>query len=682
MPTFPSAARAAFEGRGNVTDSRFHSGLKHDSDSGLGHHMSGEINPSAVTADVLAQLIKTAFSSIAQNSSAAIRSAWQKVFEDFEPYAQQTHKKTSFVRILCDKKNDVPLYDVYVGGNFTSNQHRLSDEGVIQHIVEGNNIIINGSGGAGKTFFMKHLWQTIFRNPKGLLPIFVDLRALNEVKTSLDLKSFLRITIGSRGHLSEELFDYFCTNGRFCFILDGFDELRDDIREGVQGQILGMAEKFTKCSFVVSSRQHQRFAGWQGFRVFDSDPFSYEKVLELIGKVPFNTDYKKTFQRHLTEKFYNEHRHFLSNPLLCVMMLMTFKENMTIPKNMNVFYDQAFNTLFVWHDATKAFSRQKSMDIDEFRRSFGVFCLLSYYNQVHEFSAVQLIEYIKLSNKVLGSELNEVDIKKEYVESVNMLQEEGLGYVFIHRSFQEYFAAYAMMNVVGSKMVEFIKVFKGRPADNVMPIAYEMDKTTIIEKYVIPEYATCFRAISRRVLSKSPYRQLREVGLVLSMSIQSITSDEPSRVALRNFGLYYMVEMNISIRNFVNTVFRIMGDVEMQDIQSSFFKIAQTVMGFYEPTKGKRHMAPKPYRVAIRFADSRWIIESDGFSATSSERLAQIEGELERSLAKNEAEVLACANEFKRKLDLARDWCDEQIKENKNRNRSLTDILGFDELAS
>ena len=104
---------------------------------------------------------------------------------------------------------------------------------------------------------------------------------------------------------------------------------------------------------------------------------------------------------------------------------MTFKDNLDIPKSMNIFYDQAFNTLFTCHDATKAFTRRKALDIDEFRKSFAVFCLLTYFDERYEFGAAEVTSYIIKSSKVLNLVVDKSDILRDYTEAVNLLQQRG-----------------------------------------------------------------------------------------------------------------------------------------------------------------------------------------------------------------------------------------------------------------
>ena len=184
-----------------------------------------ETSSTAFAAEVSAELIKAAFNSVMEGAKSRMRSAWAKIFEDFQPfYIQRVHRKNSSVRILCVKDHDVPFPDIYVSSMFRSGNRGLTDEELIYEVRDRKNIVISGNGGAGKTFFMRHLWLTLFNSPADIVPLFIELRALNELSKN-DLRSFIRATIAGSNGLSDDVFEYFCDAGRFCFILDGFDEV-------------------------------------------------------------------------------------------------------------------------------------------------------------------------------------------------------------------------------------------------------------------------------------------------------------------------------------------------------------------------------------------------------------------------------------------------------------------------
>ncbi len=185
--------------------------------------MSQEINVNTIAAETTANLIKSSFNSILSGASEAMKRAWTKIFEDFSPYAERIFNKNSYVKIICVKERDVALYDIYVNSTFTCDRDVFSDEELICNIREGQNVVINGNGGAGKTFFMRHLWLTIFKNPQGLVPIFVELRSLKEL-SAYELKTLIRHSTPTNG-IAEDVVAYFCPPYTLCLHTDGFDDV-------------------------------------------------------------------------------------------------------------------------------------------------------------------------------------------------------------------------------------------------------------------------------------------------------------------------------------------------------------------------------------------------------------------------------------------------------------------------
>lgn len=65
--------------------------------------MTSFVDPSTVTTTVVADLVKASFNATVRGASSTIRHAWNKVFEDFAPYMEETYKRNRNIRILCKK---------------------------------------------------------------------------------------------------------------------------------------------------------------------------------------------------------------------------------------------------------------------------------------------------------------------------------------------------------------------------------------------------------------------------------------------------------------------------------------------------------------------------------------------------------------------------------------------------
>ncbi|MEL6627998.1 MAG: NACHT domain-containing protein, partial [Bacteroidota bacterium] len=441
-------------------------------------------NGTELAAQVATQLIKDSLTSIYGPIADFLTVKKGQFIESFSSYCTLVHGKCSLVRTLYSKNKPMPLRDVYVRTRFTQGQRKFSDRDIINKFSSGRRIIIKGNGGSGKTIFLKHLWLSLFEQSSGRIPIFLELRRLNDLQ-SIDIASFCRNELQSDMSFGKGVFEKLCQAGRFQFIFDGFDEVNRENRKTVERQVISLSEKYQSCCFLVSGREDDRFSSWGDFEVYSVSPLQLSDVKELIENIPFDRKVKRKFLETLKEDFFDQHRSFLSSPLLAVMMLMTFNENAIIPSKLTEFYKSAFQTLLTWHDATKdSFERDRALSVDDFRKVFSTFCLITYYDQAFEFDEDLFRRYIKKSLKYHSITANLDDVQNDICESANLLQKDGLKYIFIHRSFQEYFAAECAMQVVSGKAKDFLEVFSKRIRDTVFAMCYEIHSELVFDEYL------------------------------------------------------------------------------------------------------------------------------------------------------------------------------------------------------
>ena len=87
------------------------------------------------------------------------------------------------------------------------------------------NYVIGGTAGIGKSTVLKH-WSLSLIKSTNFIPIFVELRMLNNLKLSLEELLYRELEI-QNVRVSEEIFKYFLNYGFFVVFLDGFDEIRE-----------------------------------------------------------------------------------------------------------------------------------------------------------------------------------------------------------------------------------------------------------------------------------------------------------------------------------------------------------------------------------------------------------------------------------------------------------------------
>ncbi len=448
------------------------------------------------------------------STKALIWTKLEKHFTNFSEYLERTYERASTVQLICSRSINSNIEDIYVSTYFVKRHGHdkpISDNDLISDIRDGKRVVIRGNGGSGKTLFMKRLWLDVFNEPKGKIPVMIELRKFNQF-SDINITTLIRNALSTTKTISEDLFAELAVDGTFFLVFDGFDEVAVERREEVEAQILEFERLYKKCNIVVSSRPNENFVGWQVFHTYDVLPFKREQTLDLISKAPLDEGLLKRFKALISDDFFDKYDEFLSSPLLALMMLVTFKRKgdiSDISDNIIEFYDNAFHALYSEHDAIKEqFKRPHCLKINDFRLVFSTFCLFSYYKERFEFKETEIIELVEKSIEHVNLTKNANDkiscsveeFLHEVFDAVNLMRKDGMLFSFIHRSFQEYFAAYWIIFVDSKRTERLFGDLCRRPQDNVLNLCYQMNKNKVDQSYVLPFYD---RLVSSELMFKS-----------------------------------------------------------------------------------------------------------------------------------------------------------------------------------
>jgi predicted NACHT family NTPase len=272
----------------------------------------------------------------------------------------------------------------------------IRDNHLIQVICDSAAIMVIGSAGSGKTMLIRYLFLQLIENTQGVIPILIELRRINSSNYNGSLIDFIYDAIVRPGAvITKQQFCDCLRQNMFILILDGLDEVEHSARQEVSDQIANLREANRHLGIVISSRPDIRLEAWTDFRLYRIQPMAKHQVINLISKLPWDLEVRTRFIGEVDKNLYAKHEHFLSNPLLATMMLMTFDQFARIPDKIHIFYDEAFQTLFNRHDATKpgwyARSRYTSLEIDEFKNTLSTLCIHSYYEGDLEFSEALIL---------------------------------------------------------------------------------------------------------------------------------------------------------------------------------------------------------------------------------------------------------------------------------------------------
>ena len=320
-------------------------------------------------------------------------------------------------------------------------------------------LIIEGSGGIGKSTLMKHLFLSELEL-KDYIPIFIELKDFNE-EEHLDLEKLLLKKLNQfHNKFQEEYLDYALQSGCFLFLLDGYDELYSENQKEFFKKLNDFCDKYPENHYILSSRPYSEseFIEFQRFTVLKAVPFTKEQAISLITKIEYpDEELKNKFIRDLESGLYDRHESFASNPLLLNIMLSTYNDYAEIPQKLHLFYYQAFDTMLSKHDATKSYRRKMLSDLssDTFKECFAIFCLLTYQKAKTEFTFPEIEEIFKKFPPRIKNVLNIGSFIHDLENCLCVLYKEGNRYKFSHRSFQEYFVAYFLNIQTDSKMRDY-----------------------------------------------------------------------------------------------------------------------------------------------------------------------------------------------------------------------------------
>lgn len=421
----------------------------------------------------------------------------------FKNYLDKAVSYYSTKKTLLYAEKPHPFYELYVcntvkyhkyrnsGTNDTKQEITIENATIEKLETESKYIIIEGIGGIGKSMFLTHLFLSSAQNSEisGIIPLFLSLK--NYKDTTDNVVDFIWKSVCeydsaiSRKAIIEAL-----QNKELVLLLDGYDEIQSSARESFQSDLEAFIKSYNGNTIIMTSRPiYDSFVSFSKFSVFDIKPLTKPQALELVGKLEFWDDVaKNNFMKALDSKLYSSHWEFASNPLLLTIMLMTYSAFGEVPAKMHVFYSKAYETMARLHDASKgSFKRPLHTNLtpEEFSKYFAEFCARTYRDEILEFDERSFTAYM---TKVLrgstaeSSGITPHDFLLDLTDNLCIMYREGSTYYFIHRSFQEYFAAVHFSSEYDAKLTRIGNFFEGMKNRNYTDKTFDMMYDMIPDK--------------------------------------------------------------------------------------------------------------------------------------------------------------------------------------------------------
>jgi len=386
-------------------------------------------------------VISTKFSNISQTASINLGVA-------FDNYIDCSKEKNSKIKTILNSKNPKDLYSLYICLGVKNNDIIVDSNHVENILNNGHKLIITGTAGIGKSTLLKHLFLSTL-NESYLIPVLIELRNINSNKPLFD-EIYGSLSNHDSHFMSEEYFKYSMEKGCYLILFDGFDELNSENLPKVEKEIQAITTKYKNNYYIMTSRPTSVFQGWSDFIEMESMSLTKQQAIDMVKKFEcfgYETDIIKQFIEVLGKSLYKTHKSFASNPLLLTIMFITYAERgRCIPDNLNSFYEEAFNALFYLHDDSKGTYKrniESKLDKDDFKRTFSYLCFKSFFDNKQSMTENELRIYLERAQSKLSlvSFSNDTMIN-DLTLATCLLVKDGREYTFVHKTLQEYFAAY------------------------------------------------------------------------------------------------------------------------------------------------------------------------------------------------------------------------------------------------
>lgn len=370
---------------------------------------------------------------------------------DFQRYLENATRRYNIVRTVATGQTPRTILgedSLYVQLNLSYEGKVIATSSVEPMLSVSHNILIQGTGGIGKSMLMRYLFLHTARSGD-YVPVLIELRRISD-QNSEELSIIELIYSCMQDfdiELPREQFEYSLQLGKYLFLFDGLDEIKTSLSAKAAEALQKFSAKYPKNPCVITSRPRQAASPLETFTTMEPKGLSKQQAVELASRIWPKDEKTPEFCRQLEETLYDKHSDFAENPLLLSMMFLTFMRNSSIPDHLADFYQKAYDALYSIHDSNDkgTYHRDfqcKDLDEDLFKRLLAHFCFQTYLREEYEFSRDSIRAQLTKSIQKLNLKVTADGYLTDLQNVVCMIIRDGDKYRFSHRSFQAYFAAY------------------------------------------------------------------------------------------------------------------------------------------------------------------------------------------------------------------------------------------------
>lgn len=283
------------------------------------------------------------------DSYKALSEEWDNLLEiGLNEYLIDQTDKYYFTNTFIHRGEKVEFYKIYYPIK-TMFKRLSTDFNDLSRVFENYKYLtIVGSAGSGKTTLLKHIFLTSLIS-KFKIPVLVELRFINDYGGDIE-KLIFEKTLKLSAKPSEKILKRALKDGKFLFLLDGYDEIYSSKKLEINRQIDLFIDSYSKNNFILSTRPGSGAENFQRFHDFHVQPLSMMDVKNFIGKIVDSDERRKRMLDIIKEQKNSDYFHYLKNPLLLSMFIIAFESHPEIPSRKSSFYRNVFDTLYSKHD--------------------------------------------------------------------------------------------------------------------------------------------------------------------------------------------------------------------------------------------------------------------------------------------------------------------------------------------
>lgn len=374
-------------------------------------------------------------------------------------YLKSVEHRTRALPSIAIPSGVFPLEDVYEPlsiKNDAEDLHLVIDSYPSELFRHSRCVALTDDAGMGKSTLAKFLVRSAINEGKNI-PLLVELRRLRSGVSMLNMLCSELADGSTESPAGAEIVKLFMS-GNFLFVLDGYDEIEDELRADVAQEINELAARFQFCYFVLTSRKEYGGALFPDFAHFEICKLTEPQAHSLIRRYDQGRGIAKQLIAKIKDVGVNE---FLGNPLLVTLLYRAFDYRQVVPPKRSVFFRQVYDALFQDHDLGKGggYERSKecSLDIDDFHRVVRSLGFVTLKSGRVSYSPEEFCSH--LEEAVARSNIN-VDwrkLKADLVRSVPIFVKDGMEFRWSHKAFQEYFAAQYVAYDMGGAREEMVR---------------------------------------------------------------------------------------------------------------------------------------------------------------------------------------------------------------------------------